>query len=161
MPHLHTLTPVSGDAYSYQDSYQAGQSSSAFPYYDNQPAASSSSAAMGYNRTDGHQEEGWEQEPDPADPNSLYRRPTDVLRTMAGFEESHAPPIEFHDDVIDDYWDDEEEQDPSMFLNLSLLSHIAVQLRDKVPRGTHVKSSIPYERAFTGKDIVVRAGNLS
>ncbi|TRM58720.1 CNH domain-containing protein [Schizophyllum amplum] len=27
-------------------------------------------------------------------------------------------------------------------------------LRDKVPRGTHVKGSIPYPRAFTGKDIV-------
>lgn len=80
---------------------------------------------------------------------------------MAGFEESHPPPVDFQDDVIDDYWDDEEEQDPSMFLNLSLLSHIAVQLRDKVPRSTHVKSSIPYERAFTGKDIVVSASNLS
>ncbi|KAF8902367.1 Dbl-like domain-containing protein [Gymnopilus junonius] len=29
-----------------------------------------------------------------------------------------------------------------------------MQLRDKVPRGTHVKGSIPYPRAFTGKDIV-------
>ncbi|KAH8116354.1 Dbl domain-containing protein [Phellopilus nigrolimitatus] len=48
--------------------------------------------------------------------------------------------------------DDVEEED--RFVNLALLSHIAVRLRDKVPRGTHVKGGIPYSRAFTGKDIV-------
>lgn len=53
-----------------------------------------------------------------------------------------------------EYWEDEEE-DPHRFINYALLSHIAVQLRDKIPRGTHVKSSIPYEGAFTGKDVVV------
>ncbi|KAI0035294.1 Dbl-like domain-containing protein [Vararia minispora EC-137] len=40
------------------------------------------------------------------------------------------------------------------FANFALLSNIAVWLRDEVPRGTHVKGSIPYPRAFTGKDIV-------
>ena len=39
--------------------------------------------------------------------------------------------------------------------DFALLSHIAFQLRDKVPCGTHVKHSIPYPRTFTGKDIVV------
>jgi hypothetical protein len=67
-------------------------------------------------------------------------------------------PLELHDEVDDDeYWEDDEE-DPNRFINFALLSHIAVQLRDKVPRGTHVKGSIPYPRAFTGKDIVVRIG---
>ncbi|KAL5513096.1 TUS1 [Sanghuangporus vaninii] len=47
---------------------------------------------------------------------------------------------------------DEEEED--RFVNLALLSHVAVRLRDKVPRGTHVKGGIPYQRAFTGRDIV-------
>ncbi|KIY49932.1 Dbl homology domain-containing protein, partial [Fistulina hepatica ATCC 64428] len=47
-------------------------------------------------------------------------------------------------------WD----SDPEQFINFSLLSHLSVLLRDKVPRGTHVKGSIPYPRAFTGKDIV-------
>lgn len=47
------------------------------------------------------------------------------------------------------------EEDESLFVNLALLSHLAVRLRDRVPRGTHVKGSIPYPRAFTGKDIVV------
>jgi hypothetical protein len=67
-------------------------------------------------------------------------------------EEGH----EIHGDEGDDdaYWDEESEDD-SRFVNFSLLSHIAVRLRDKVPRGTHVKESIPYPRAFTGKDIVV------
>ena len=58
------------------------------------------------------------------------------------------------------YAEDEElysdsEEDESLFVNFALLSHLAVRLRDRVPRGTHVKGSIPYPRAFTGKDIVV------
>lgn len=64
----------------------------------------------------------------------------------------------------DDYYDDDddyysEEESLDSFVNFSLLSNIAVWLRDQVPRGTHVKGSIPYARAFTGKDIVV--GGLS
>jgi len=59
-----------------------------------------------------------------------------------------------------DYVEDEDiytdsEEDESLFVNFALLSHLAVRLRDRVPRGTHVKGSIPYPRAFTGKDIVV------
>jgi hypothetical protein len=62
----------------------------------------------------------------------------------------------------DDYYDDDEEfysEEESLdsFVNFALLSNIAVWLRDQVPRGTHVKGSIPYPRAFTGKDIVVCA----
>ena len=59
------------------------------------------------------------------------------------------------DDEDDEYFTDSDDPDPDRFVNFSLLSHLAVRLRDKVPRGTHVKSSIPYPRAFTGKDIVV------
>ncbi|EGN96888.1 hypothetical protein SERLA73DRAFT_58376 [Serpula lacrymans var. lacrymans S7.3] len=51
-------------------------------------------------------------------------------------------------------YSESEDPDPDRFVNFALLSHLAVRLRDKVPRGTHVKSSIPYPRAFTGKDIV-------
>ncbi|KAF8517935.1 Dbl-like domain-containing protein [Hysterangium stoloniferum] len=57
--------------------------------------------------------------------------------------------LELHHD-----FDDDIDEDPDRFVILSLLSHLAVRLRDKVPRGTHVKGSIPYHRAFTGKDIV-------
>ncbi|KAL6309388.1 Dbl-like domain-containing protein [Sparassis latifolia] len=59
-------------------------------------------------------------------------------------------------DEDDYYYDDEDpsEEGDERFFNPALLSHIAVRLRDKVPRGTHVKGSIPYPRAFTGKDIV-------
>ena len=59
----------------------------------------------------------------------------------------------------DDLYDSEE--DESAFVNFALLSHLAVRLRDRVPRGTHVKGSIPYPRAFTGKDIVVSVTELS
>ncbi|KAF7971187.1 hypothetical protein HWV62_21862 [Athelia sp. TMB] len=66
-------------------------------------------------------------------------------------------PLGLHDEEGDldvDWVDDESEGDDSRFVNFSLLSHIAVRLKDKVPRGTHVKGSIPYPQAFTGKDVV-------
>ncbi|KAF8661267.1 hypothetical protein AX16_001369 [Volvariella volvacea WC 439] len=63
-------------------------------------------------------------------------------------------PLELHDTTGVGYWDEDEEEDAARFINYSLLSHIAVQLRDKIPRGTHVKGSIPYPRSFTGKEIV-------
>lgn len=68
-----------------------------------------------------------------------------------------------HEGYDDGYYDDDEDpsEDGDRFFNPALLSHIAVRLRDKVPRGTHVKGSIPYERAFTGKDIVVRTLQIS
>ncbi|KAJ4474844.1 hypothetical protein J3R30DRAFT_616717 [Lentinula aciculospora] len=61
-------------------------------------------------------------------------------------------------DEYEGYIDDDASSSSSSFasryVNFSLLSHIAVQLKDKVPRGTHVKGSIPYPGGFTGKDIV-------
>ena len=71
-------------------------------------------------------------------------------------EEEHSQdryPDEEYGEDEDIYTDSEE--DESLFVNFALLSHLAVRLRDRVPRGTHVKGSIPYPRAFTGKDIVV------
>ena len=37
------------------------------------------------------------------------------------------------------------------FVNFSLLSHVAMQLLDKMPRNTHVKGSVPYPRALMRK----------
>lgn len=87
-------------------------------------------------------------------------RPAEVSRTARHHEEmqrtiaSIKAPLELQEDEDDDDFEDIDE-DPDRFVILSLLSHLAVRLRDKVPRGTHVKGSIPYDRAFTGKDIVV------
>lgn len=53
------------------------------------------------------------------------------------------------------------ELDGRRFMDISLLSNLAVQLKDKVPRGTHVKGSVPYPRAFTGKDVVVSSPTCS
>ncbi|KAG8763381.1 hypothetical protein FRC11_004256 [Ceratobasidium sp. 423] len=62
--------------------------------------------------------------------------------------------LELHHDEEEQEDYDYSDEDETMFVNLALLSHLAVKLRDKVPRGTHVKGSIPYTHAFTGKDIV-------
>lgn len=86
-------------------------------------------------------------------PGHEVHRATEMLRSIADY--SPRGRLELHDEPQDEFWEDDEEDDESRFVNFSLLSHIAVQLRDKVPRGTHVKGSIPYPRAFTGKDIVV------
>lgn len=50
-------------------------------------------------------------------------------------------------------------EDESFFVTFALLSHLAVHLRDRVPRGIHVKGSIPYLGGFTGKDIAVSVTN--
>ncbi|TDL23713.1 Dbl domain-containing protein [Rickenella mellea] len=75
--------------------------------------------------------------------NELQR----VIMTLKG-------PLELHEDDELDYDDEYDEEDENRFFNLALLSHLAVRLRDKVPRGTQVKGGIPYPHAFTGKDIV-------
>lgn len=83
-----------------------------------------------------------------AGPSNVSRRNTNVIYEIANFDpRTHLELHEEEEDVYDD--------DDRRFITPSLLSHLAVQLRDKVPRGTHVKGSIPYPRAFTGKDIVV------
>ena len=74
------------------------------------------------------------------------------------YSQDQYPDVEYAED--EGLYTDSEE-DESLFVNLSLLSHLAVRLRDRVPRGTHVKGSIPYPRAFTGKDIVVSIIELS
>lgn len=85
------------------------------------------------------------------------RRELSQIESIIDQKRAGAGPLGLHEEEYDEdeYWEDEEEDD-SRFVNFSLISHIAVRLRDKVPRGTHVKGSIPYPRAFTGKDIVVR-----
>ena len=96
----------------------------------------------------------------------LNDRLTDLKQRLGKLDIHDADMDEFNDDHVepgaaDEEFFDEEEEDDSRFMNLALLSHIAVRLRDKVPRATHVKGSIPYPRAFTGKDIVVRLSTSS
>ena len=86
-----------------------------------------------------------------AGPSNLDRRNTNVIEQIKNFV---PKPLELHEEEEADLLFDE---DARRFINLSLLSHLAVQLYDNVPRGTHVKGSVPYPRAFTGKDVVVCA----
>lgn len=60
-----------------------------------------------------------------------------------------------HEEEVDEFWDDDDELDEAAFINFALLSHIAVQLKDRVPRGSHMKGGVSHERAFTGRDVVV------
>ncbi|EEB98582.1 hypothetical protein MPER_01886 [Moniliophthora perniciosa FA553] len=99
---------------------------------------------------------------DSAGPSSIgadvQRRPSEMLRAIAHYESGQGEQLGGleeetyygYDGASDDYMEED-------FVNTSLLSNLAAQLRDKVPRGTHVKGSIPYPRAFTGKDIVKRS----
>ncbi len=79
--------------------------------------------------------------------------PTEMLRSVADFENQEDTRV-LGEGEGEEFWEGDED-DESRFISYFLLSHIAMQLRDKIPRGTHVKGSIPYPRAFTGKDIVV------
>jgi hypothetical protein len=86
---------------------------------------------------------------DSNDSNDRDDQNTKVIYGLANFDpRTH---LELHEEEEEDVYDNHDRR----FINPSFLSHLAVQLRDKVPRDTHVKGNIPYPRAFTGKDIVV------
>ena len=46
------------------------------------------------------------------------------------------------------------DDDSELHLNQALLSHLAVYLKDRVPRAEHTRGAIPFPMAFTGADIV-------
>ena len=60
---------------------------------------------------------------------------------------------EMYDD--DDLAESEEEANEMNFFNPALLSHVSVQLKDKVKRGRHIKGGIPWVGSFTGRDLIV------
>jgi RHO1 GDP-GTP exchange protein 1/2 len=104
---------------------------------------------------------------DPSVAVTVERRPSDMLHELATYTNERRDSFEPEEDGEETemgYWRDEFEEEDELpaesFVNLSLLSNLAVQLRDKVPRNTHVKGSIPYPGAFTGKDIVARISTL-
>lgn len=56
----------------------------------------------------------------------------------------------------DEEEDSVEEENEMNFFMPSLESHVAVQLRDRVERNTHIKGGISWPASFTGRDVVVR-----
>ena len=88
-------------------------------------------------------------EPGPSQVQPTVDDYTRILQSVGQF------PLESAQDDDQSVRSSLEEDDPMRFVDWALLSHIAVRLRDRVPRGTHVKGSVPYPRAFTGRDIVV------
>lgn len=150
----------------------SSRNSSKSPYFEQTPHASSSKVDPYVHYDDVSendppppaQSENWDEyaylyndrkvNPEGRDePPDMLRRPTDMLQALADYDHQ---PVDIQEPTQDEgYWEEEEDEDESRFVNVSLLSNIAVQLRDKVPRGVHVKGSIPYPNSFTGKDIVV------
>jgi hypothetical protein len=63
----------------------------------------------------------------------------------------------FEEEYEDDYEEEAEEQNEMNFFSPSLLSHVSVQLRDRVERDSHIKGGIPWPQSFTGRDIIVSA----
>lgn len=62
---------------------------------------------------------------------------------------------EILEDDFEDYEEEGDEQNEMNFFSPSLLSHVSVQLRDRVGRNSHIKGGIPWPNSFTGRDIVV------
>ena len=134
------------------------------------PSGSASYSHMNVNRNNSITSNNTSGEPIVVGPSSsvatsLYRDDSTVSRISSPPMSIKMPvPLgeEYPQDQYpeEEYAEDEElysdsEEDESLFINFALLSHLAVRLRDRVPRGTHVRGNIPYPRAFTGKDIVV------
>lgn len=133
--------------------YSSGYASSEDPYGtggNHTPVAGgSSSATLRHNNIDEH---SWE--------DGIHAGPSHLGFTSPQSYEQYEQFTSPHTyDEYEGYIDDDASSSSSSFasryVNFSLLSHIAVQLKDKVPRETHVKGSIPYPGGFTGKDIVV------
>ncbi|KAH8084690.1 Dbl homology domain-containing protein, partial [Filobasidium floriforme] len=61
----------------------------------------------------------------------------------------------FDEEMEEDYDEEEaEEQNEMNFFSPSLLSHVSVQLRDRVERNSHIKGGIPWPKSFTGRDVI-------
>nr|XP_019049461.1 hypothetical protein I302_03250 [Kwoniella bestiolae CBS 10118]OCF28391.1 hypothetical protein I302_03250 [Kwoniella bestiolae CBS 10118] len=73
-------------------------------------------------------------------------------------------PSDLYDDEDDEGWDEEEEEEMDVneirFFQPAFISEMALQLRDKVERGRHIKAGIAWVGSFTGKDIVTTIQNL-
>ncbi|KAG6808908.1 hypothetical protein H0H92_002394 [Tricholoma furcatifolium] len=91
--------------------------------------------------------------------SDVDKSPSNILRRLAGGDspvDSFSQLTEEQPYLLDE--DDEHGYHGSLFslmmVHVSLLSHLAIQLKDKIPRTTHTKGGIQYDHTFTGKDII-------
>lgn len=94
------------------------------------------------------------------------RTPSRWVQNKLFLHQSHAnPSVDYLDEHGQPYYDDpdvyeeefideEEEENEMNFFNPSLLSHVSVQLKDRVERNSHVKGGISWQDSFTGRDLV-------
>lgn len=96
----------------------------------------------------------WGQQASSSNPPSRWVQ-TKLLLHQTGVEDGYYAEdgTEVYDD--DELDESEDEANEMNFFNPALLSHVSVQLKDKVSRGKHIKGGIPWVGSFTGRDLVV------
>lgn len=106
-----------------------------------------------------HEGHGHEQSPSWAAESSRPWVQTKLLLHQSGAAGGYY----YDDDLYDDYGassfgedeEAEEEMNEIRFFNPAYLSELAVQVRDRVIRGHHVKGGITWVGTFTGRDLIV------
>ncbi|WWC58812.1 uncharacterized protein I303_101356 [Kwoniella dejecticola CBS 10117] len=101
------------------------------------------------------------------------QQPSNWVSRKLQIHQSHRSPFEDEETgeprlYEDDNWDDEDEEEDEeeldvneiRFFQPAFVSEMALQLRDKVERGRHIKAGIAWVGSFTGKDIVTTIQNL-
>lgn len=139
-----------------------GQHDPSFPFPE-QPVASSSNNA--YLRPDGNGGVGGAVAGPSGDPRGTQWAERSnrgwVQTKLALHQQSNGGGAYYEDEELyDDYAssgeedEDEEEMNEFRFFNPAYLSETAVQVRDRVIRGEHVKGGMTWPKTFTGKDLV-------
>ena len=81
--------------------------------------------------------------------DELYDDESSIQRASTYEDEEEYPDEE----------DEVEEVNESQFFNPAFMSEMAVQVKDKVVKGRHVKAGITWVGSFTGRDIVVSSSH--
>jgi hypothetical protein len=132
-----------------------------YPAQHEQPIASSSSGyALPAPNGNGGATDGPGGEPDSSQrhPARWYQNKLALHQANGGGDLYDEDGYEYASSGEED--EAEDEMNEYRFFNPAYLSEMAVQVRDRVIRGAHVKGGITYAGSFTGTDLVHTIGNL-
>ncbi|KAK6905920.1 hypothetical protein I203_106755 [Kwoniella mangroviensis CBS 8507] len=97
-------------------------------------------------------------------PANWVERKLQIHQSHRGPFDEDGGPSDLYDEEDEEGWDEEEEEEMDVneirFFQPAFISEMALQLRDKVERGRHIKAGIAWVGSFTGKDIVTTIQNL-